>query len=227
MTETVRFPTAGEWAITAQLTNDGVIYLLTSVFDIYNKNGTNEPMGEGAHTAEEIKITGARGIDFDRTIPLRQWNIEMVVEGGEPVRAGEPFTVEWIATAREGENESVPSGGTLDGGHNILMANITDPSLIWNTHGDRSAEPVSHLVGIPTYRWPTKENPFKYTFALPKPGIWWIHFEIQSSPIHFFIEVLKNPNAPSETLPIDTATVVGRRSPGFIDSIVDYLSGSE
>lgn len=222
MTESIRFPTAGEWVISSQMGKDATTYLLTSVFTVYNADGTTETRGDH-HTAEEREVTGARGISFERTLPLRNWDVTMHIEEGEPVRAGEPFTVEWIAEPRGDTNTPDLKGGILDGGHNILMANIDDPSLIWNSHGDRSQEPVSHLVGIPTYRWPTRDNPFKYTIALPKPGIWWIHFEIQSSPVHFFIDVAENPDAPAEALPIDAATVQAENEGGFLKNIFRSL----
>lgn len=227
MTEVMRFPIAGEWALTTQIAKGGTMYLLTSVFTVVNNDGTTDSREPGEHTSDEQKVTGARGVDFTRTLPLKTWDVTMVVEGGEPVYAGEPFAVEWIVRSRGGENVSEISGGTLDGGHNILIAHIDDPSLIWNTHGDRSQESVSHIVGIPTRRWPTRDYPFKYTFTLPQPGVWWIHFEVQSSPIHFFIDVAGNPAAEAEARPLGFDTVAEKPSVDqntLYENVVDFFT---
>lgn len=229
MTEPVRFSEAGEWALSAQMAKDTTMYLLTSTFDVVNTDGTLAANGSDTHTEKEKDITGARGVDFVRTFPLSNWDIEMRIEGGEPIYAGEPFTVEWIATERKGEKAPELRGGILDGGHNILLANIDDPSLIWNMHGDRSPEPVSHFIGLPTYRWPTNENPFKYTLTFSKPGLWWIHFEIQSNPIHFFIDVAENRTGVTEIIPINAemARNATTRRQSLIENVLDYFSGSE
>src|SRR3989344_5145154 len=199
MTETVQFPTGGEWAISSQLAHGGTTYFFTSTFPVYLSDGT---LPADPPATQPNSVTGERGIDFTRTLPLDSWDVHMEIEGGEPVRAGVPFTVEWVAEPRDGKNAPELRGGILDGGHNILIAPLHDPSRVWNTHGDRSAEAVSHLLGIPTRRWPTRENPFKYTMAFMEAGTYLVHFEIQSKPVHFFLNVAENPNAPETvTLP--------------------------
>jgi hypothetical protein len=200
MTETVQFPVGGEWVVASQLAHGGTTYFFTSKFPVYLANGE---LPNDAPAADPNAVTGERGVDFRRTLPLNDWDIHMEIEGGEPVRAGVPFTVEWVAKERLGKSAPDLTGGILDGGHNILITPLSDPSRIWNTHGDRSVEPVSHLLGLPTRRWPTRENPMKYTMAFMEAGTYLIHFEIQSSPVHFFLAVEENPAAP-ETVTLPT-----------------------
>ena len=106
----------------------------------------------------------------------------------EPIRVNKATTFNWTVAEKDtGKQPQLQN--KLDSGHNILIVHEDEPDYIWNLHGDRSVESISIQAGFPALRHPTTEDPFKYTFWFPKPGLWLLHFEIGSIPMRFWVEV--------------------------------------
>lgn len=161
--------TSGEWKILLQTAYQGTVYNFLTPFPV--SGASEEP----------------KPIDLGRTKELGNWIVHTRVEP-DPIRANEPSRFDFFVDAKQ-DSEPFQVSGKEDGGHNIIFSFENDP-YIWNVHGDRSVENLApEETGIIAQRLSDGIAPYSYIFTFPKPGIWLMHFEIQSRPAHFFLEV--------------------------------------
>ena len=161
--------TTGEWKLLMQTVYRGKVYNFLTSFAV-----SGEP--------EELEP-----VDLNRTKKLGEWTVHLKTSPETP-RANAAARFDFFVDPK-------PTGtpfqitGNDDGGHNIIFSRANDPYL-WNIHGDRSVENLPpDETGIVAQRLLNGAAPYSYNFTFPKPGTWLIHFEIQSQPAHFFLEV--------------------------------------
>lgn len=162
------FPSSGLWHIVSQTAKDGTVHQITTSLNVEGKKPEFTP-------------------DFSREKASDKWKVKLDVSK-EPAKVGEPVKFSFSILPKEGIELPKLKGDILDNGHNFILARQND-SFAWNQHGDSSVENVSVQAGIPVKRVPIEEEPLSHIVTFPKPGIWLLHFELQSKPIHFFVKV--------------------------------------
>lgn len=126
--------------------------------------------------------------DFSRVKTASGWEVKLSIEQ-EPVRANGPALFTFTVSSADKNSPREIQPDHLMTGHNVIIAEYGKPFL-WNIHGDRSVEAVSAEVRIPVERLDPTITPFAYRLSLPRPGLWLLRFEIQSQPVHFFVNVI-------------------------------------
>lgn len=162
-------PSAGTWYVVSQTSKDGKAYQFTISLQV------------GDYPTTKFSP------DFEREKEISKWNIEMLVDS-KIININSPIRLTFKVTPKESSEELTLEKNTLDNGHNLILARVGD-AFAWNQHGDSSVEEISEAAGIKVERIPTDEEPFAHVITFPKSGIWLIHFEIKSQPVHFFVEV--------------------------------------
>ena len=165
----ITFPSPGVWYLVNQTAKGGTVYHVTSTFEI------------------EGKQSEAFTPDFSKNKEVSDWNVILNVSN-DPILVGQFVQFTFDLEPKLGTNPPKLEGGILDNGHNLILSRLDD-SFIWNQHGDSSVEEVSEQAGITAKRVSIEEHPFAHTVIFPKPGIWLLHFEIESNPVHFFVNV--------------------------------------
>lgn len=161
--------TSGEWKLLMQTAYRGKVYNFLTPLAVSGEIKELEP------------------IVFERTKKLENWLVRMKINP-KTLRADEPARFDFFVDTKPGE-APFQLAGNDDGGHNIIFSRANDP-YIWNIHGDRSVENLpAEETGVVAQRLSDGLAPYSYIFTFPKPGMWLMHFEIQSQPAHFFLEV--------------------------------------
>jgi len=162
-------PSAGTWNIVSQTSKDGKSYQFTISLQV------------GDYPTTKFNP------DFEREKGNSNWDIKLLFDS-EIINVNSPVRLTFKVTPKESSEELILEKNTLDNGHNLILARVGD-AFAWNQHGDSSVEEISKAAGIKVERVPTGEEPFAHVITFPKFGIWLIHFEIKSQPVHFFVEV--------------------------------------
>jgi len=163
--DSITFSSGGLWYVVMQFAKDGTVYNVAASVFVEGK-------------APESFLP-----DFARKQKINEWTVRLQ-DTPKKVFVGEPAAFTFVV---EGKREL--QKGDLNGGHNVIFAFQGEP-FIWNMHGDRSVERISQDVGFTLQRSvPTTQDPFSYIVTFPKAGLWLIHFEINSQPARFFINV--------------------------------------
>ncbi len=162
-------PSAGSWFLVSQTSKDGKAYQFTTSFKV------------GDNTLSNFKP------NFEREIEISKWEVEMLLSS-EVIKTNSSVILTFKVKPKESSEELALEKNTLDRGHNLILARLGD-AFAWNQHGDSSVEEISEAAGIKVKRVPTDEEPFAHVVTFSKSGIWLVHFEIKSQPIHFFVEV--------------------------------------